>query len=134
MTANAIFAAVAVGVFLLSCVVSWYLIQTLRQARATALALEQFLNGARPRVEAAADQLRSLMSRTDRILTTVEEGGGAVGAILAAVGKAVDGWKAGFQTISTVSALVAGAVQAWSSLSKPQGAGSPASAGGASHE
>jgi uncharacterized protein YoxC len=134
VTANAIFAAVAVGIFLLSCVVSWYLIQTLRQTRATALAAEQFLNGARPRVEAAADQLRSLMTRTERILTTVEEGGGTMGKVLAAVGQAMEGWKTGVQTISTVSALVAGAVQAWSSLSKPQGAGSPASAGGASHE
>ena len=38
MSANAIFALVAVGVFLLLCVVSWYLVQLLRQMRLTALA------------------------------------------------------------------------------------------------
>jgi hypothetical protein len=130
-----ILAAAAVGIILLlSCVVSWYLVQTLKQTRATALALEQFLTGTRPRIESAADQLRSVMSRADHILAAAEEGGAAVSTILGAAGQAVAGWKAGAQAISTLSTLVAGAVQAWASLSKPRGAPSPAPAGGTSHE
>jgi hypothetical protein len=134
VTADVILAAVAVGIFLLSCVVSWQLILTLRQARATALAMEQIINGARPRIEAACDRLNALMTRADRMLAAAEGGGGAVGAILGAVGPAVAGWRTGARAISTISALIAGIVQAWSSLSKPREAAAPAPAGGPRHE
>lgn len=134
MTPNAILAAAAVGIFLLLCVVSWQLILTLRQARATALAMEQTLNGARPRIEAACDRLNALINRADRMLAVAEGGGGTVNAILGAVGPAVTGWKTGAKVISTISALIGGVVQAWSSFSKSREAAAPAPAGGQSHE
>ena len=134
MTANVIFAAVAVGIFLLSCVVSWQLILTLRQVRATALAVEQLINGARPRIEAACDRLNALMNRADRMLAAAEGGCSTLGTILGTVGPAVAGWKTGARAISTISALIAGIVQAWSFFSKPREAAAPAPAGGASHE
>ena len=134
MTANMIFAAVAVGIFLLLCVVSWELILMLKQARATALAMEQTINGVRPRIDAACDRLDALMNRADRMFAAAEGGGGTVGVILSALGPAVKGWKTGARTISTISALLGGIVQAWSSFSKPREAAVPAPAGGPSHE
>ena len=123
MTASTIIAAAAVGIFLLLCVVSWYLVQTLKQARLTALAMEKLLVGARPRIEEATERLGSLLGRADRVLASVESGQGAGGnfsGILGIVGRVMSGWTAGSQAVSMISAAMAAIVETWSALTRPK--------------
>src|SRR5678815_5592448 len=138
MTASSIIATVAVGIFLLLCVVSWYLVQTLKQARLTALAMEKLLAGARPRIEEAAEKLGSLLGRADRVLSSVETGKGVGGSILSIVGvveRAMSGWAAGSQAVSMLSAATAAIMETWSALTRPKPAPeAPAAMGGGSHE
>jgi len=138
MTASTIIAAVAVGIFLLLCVVSWYLVQTLKQARLTALAMEKLLVGARPRIEEATERLGSVLGRADRVLASLESGQGAganVSGIMGIVGRAMAGWAAGSQAVSMISAAAAAIVETWSALTRPKApAESPAAMGGAGNE
>jgi hypothetical protein len=133
VTSDAILAAVAVGVFLLLCLVTWHLVLALKQARLTALAMEQFLTTLRPRVDGVAAQMGALIGRADRLMAAAEEGRGGVGGILGVIGNALGGWTAGTQLVSMIAALIAGVAQAWS-RSAEEGAPSASPASGGSHE
>src|SRR5262245_60433534 len=100
-----ILATVAVGVFLLLCVVSWHLVLMLKQARQTALAVEQFLVTVRPKVETAADQIGTLAGRANTFLESAEEGRGGLSGVLGIVGQALGGWTAGSQLVAMIAAL-----------------------------
>ena len=138
MTASTTIAAMAVGIFLLLCVVSWYLVQALKQARLTALAMENLLVGARPRIEEATERLGSLLGRADRVLASVESGNGigaSVPGIVGIIGRAMSGWAAGSQAVSMISAATAAIVETWSALTRPKvSTEAQATTGGASHE
>ena len=135
MTANAVFAAVAAGGFGLLCVVTWHLVLMLKQVRQTAFALEQFLVTARPRVEAATENLGSLLGRTDRFMAKIEEGRGPGSGAFGLIGQAMSGWLTGTQAVSTISAGIAAIMQAWSKLSQTRTAPrAEAAMGGEAHE
>jgi len=136
VTANAIFAAVAVGVFGLLCVVSWHLVLALKQTRQAAIAMEQFLISTRPRVEVATERLGSLIGRTDRVLSSFEEGrGGAAANAFGMISQALSGWVSGAQAVSTISTAIAAIVETWSLITQAKRTeGAQATAGGTSHE
>lgn len=134
MTTTAVFAMLAAGTFVLLSVVAWYLVQALIQARQTALALEQFLNVTRPRVEEAADRLGAVLGRTDRFLESFEEARGSTSGMIAMIGQALSGWLAGIQAVSTVSAGIAAIVKSWSNMSKSRTSASTEATAGGIHE
>lgn len=135
MTDNAIFAAVALGIFGLLCIVSWHLVLTLRQTRQAALAVEQFLVSVRPRVELATERLGSVIGRTDRVLASLEDARSGAAGAFGMISQALSGWLAGAQTLSTISTAIAAIIQAWSTLTQPGRAEeAPATVGGANHE
>lgn len=135
MTTNAFLMALATGAFAALCIVAWHLVLMLKQARRTAFAVEVFLESTRPRIEAATDQLNTLIGRADRILAVTEKGQGGVAAVLNSVGDALAGWSAGGRVISTVSAVLSGIMGAWKSV---RATGEESTAGatpaGGSHE
>jgi hypothetical protein len=102
---NSILVGSAVAVVALLGIVTYYLVRTLEQARRTALAAEEFLVSARPRIEEATDRLNGILRHTDEVMSTVEQGVAAFsrhrsGAITTVM-----------KAFTTVSAVIAGASQ-----------------------
>ena len=83
------------GALLMAAIVTWYLVQALRQAQRTALAMEELLNATRPNLEAMSEQLRSLLTRTDTIIGRMEEGSTGLGSLVGVAAQAAAGWNAG---------------------------------------
>lgn len=119
MTANAIYAAVAVGFFLLACLVGWQLVLTLQQVRKTAQAMEQLLVGTRPRIEAVTEEIGSFMSRANRMAGAIEDRWGAAGSFGTGLSQAITGLRVGTEIVATISAAYAMVSRAWSSFWRP---------------
>lgn len=85
----------SIGAFLMAAIVTWYLVQTLKQAQRTALAMEELLNSTRPNIEAMSEQLRSLLTRADTIVSRVEQSSVGLGGLVGVAAQAAAGWNSG---------------------------------------
>lgn len=94
------------GVFVMAAIITWYLVQTLRQAQRTALAMEELLNSTRPNIEAVTEQLKSILTRADAIVDRVGQGGVGLGGLVGMAAQAAAGWKSGGQPQSRLSQLL----------------------------
>jgi len=102
---NSILVGSAVAVVVLLGIATYYLVRTLEQARRTALAAEEFLVSARPRIEEATDRLNGILRHTDEVMSTVEQGVAAFGRHRSGAITTV------MKALTTVSAVIAGASQ-----------------------
>ncbi len=115
-------AILSFGALLMAAIITWYLVQALRQAQRTALAMEELLNSTRPNIEATSAHLRSLLTRVDAIVGRVEESGTGLGGLIGIAAQAVAGWKAGAggpqstlsQLLTMISAIAVSIQQTWS--------------------
>lgn len=114
------------GVLVLLAVLVGYTVPTLIQLRKTASAVEEFIRGVTPRIEAATSNLDSVLARMDRVMRGMEDGTrgitgvmGSVGSFLANLrppttpGRGISNW------FAAVSATLSGLWQAWSVMSRP---------------
>ena len=115
MTNEVFYMILATAALAVLCVVAWYLVAFLKQARRTAAAAELFIESTRPRVEAATDKLESLISRADSLLTVAEGGKGVVN-VVNGLGSALAGFTAGGKVVSMASAAVSGILEAWRTI------------------
>ena len=113
---NVFYMVLAAGTFAVLCFVAYHLVLVLMQVRRTAASMEVFLESTRPRVEATADKLDSLISRADNLLSGAEQGEGLMSSIINGLGSAIGGFTAGGKVISMISASLAGIVEAWRAL------------------
>lgn len=96
----------SIGVFVMAAIITWYLVQTLRQAQRTALAMEELLNNTRPNIEAMTEELKSLLTRVDTIVGRVEQGGSGLGSLVGVAAQAAAGWKSGGRPQSRLSQVL----------------------------
>lgn len=140
----------AVGALILLAILVVYLVRTLNQMKRTASAMEDLLRGIQPRIEHATASIDSLVSRSDRIMGTIEQGtrraSDALGGLsdgLTNISSFIGSFRPPIfrdrpnpkvsQWVSAGSSLLTGVWEAWSAFTH-----SPASAydadGGRSHE
>ncbi len=137
---------IGIGFLVLAGVLTWYLVQTLRQAQRTAAALEQFLQATRPGIEESAERLRTILGRADRVMASVEEGGESVrtairGLTAPFTGRTTAGRSRGdgesswwLQLPTLVSTLVLGFSQVMNIFSGSPRRSAPVPSGGTSNE
>ncbi|HET6372281.1 MAG TPA: hypothetical protein VFG76_03175 [Candidatus Polarisedimenticolia bacterium] len=134
-------ALVGCGALILFGIITWYLVMALKQAQRTAHAMEQLLISTRPGVEAAVGDLRSLLSRADRLMAGAEQGTGGIASLFRAVGQAAAGWRAGAsepssrigQFVSFGTALALAISRMWSAFTPAHDQPAEPAAEGAHH-
>jgi hypothetical protein len=63
-----------VAVVLLLGIATFHLVATLKQARRTAFALEEFLVSTKPKIEETTDRVNAILRRADGAMSLVEQG------------------------------------------------------------
>lgn len=79
------------GTLFLASIITWYFVQALRQAQRTALAMEELLVDARPRLQATTDQIRSVLARADALLDRADKETSGLGGFLGAAAQFASG-------------------------------------------
>ena len=138
MTPSQIIALLAV---VLLAVLVGFTIPTLLQVRKTMLALEEFVRGVTPRIEAATTNLDSVLGRMDRVMKGMEDGTrgitgvmGSAGAFLshlrppAVTGAGASSW------LAALSSLLSGLWQAYSVIASNPPARAATAEGGKASE
>ncbi|HKY30966.1 MAG TPA: DUF948 domain-containing protein [Candidatus Polarisedimenticolia bacterium] len=117
-----IFALAAIGFVVVLAVLSYHVIITLRQARQTARAAEQFLLITRPKVEDTISEVNRILGHANHMLLQAEEAdGGRMAGLVHGVRKAVTMIKAGMQAFRLVQSLKSEVSETWKDRNEATG-------------